>query len=90
MQGRFDMLRPSFYLDNLLNEPHRYFLGVRDPATYLRVGFWLVVVGLPASLIWLAWRWRRGGDARAPGCWCRPWHCPACWRCWKAKSAFTI
>ena len=63
--GRFDLLRPSFYLDNMLNEPHRYFLGVRDPATYLRLGFWLAVLGLPASLAWLAWRWRRAHDARA-------------------------
>jgi 4-amino-4-deoxy-L-arabinose transferase-like glycosyltransferase len=63
--GRFDLLRPSFYFDNLLNEPHRYFLGVRDPATYLRLGFWLAVLGLPASLLWLAWRWRRARDPRA-------------------------
>ncbi len=63
--GRFDLWRPSFYLDNVLNEIHRYFLGVRDPATFLRLGFWLVVLGLPASLAWLAWRWRRGHDARA-------------------------
>jgi len=63
--GRFDLLRPSFYLDNLLNEAHRYFLGVRDPATYLRLGFWLAVLGLPASLVWLLWRWRRAHDARA-------------------------
>jgi 4-amino-4-deoxy-L-arabinose transferase-like glycosyltransferase len=63
--GRFDLLRPAFYLDNLLNEAHRYFLGVRDPATYLRLGFWLVALGLPASLLWLAWRWWRRGEARA-------------------------
>jgi 4-amino-4-deoxy-L-arabinose transferase-like glycosyltransferase len=63
--GRFDLLQPSFYLNNLLNEPHRYFLGVRDPATYLRLGFWLAVLGLPATLVWLARRWRRAHDARA-------------------------
>ena len=63
--GRFDLLRPPFYLNNLLNEAHRYFLGVHDPATYWRLGFWLVLVGLPASLVWLAWRWRRAGEARA-------------------------
>jgi len=63
--GRFDLLQPAFYLNNLLNEPHRYFLGVRDPATYLRLGFWLVVLGLPASLVWLARRWRRAHDSRA-------------------------
>ena len=63
--GRFDLLRPSFYLDNMLNEPHRYFFGVHDPATFLRLGFWLAVLGLPASLLWLAWRWRRAADPRA-------------------------
>src|SRR4029077_13466830 len=51
--------------DNVLNEAHRYFLGVRDPATYVRLGFWLAGLGLPASLAWLAWRWRRARDARA-------------------------
>jgi 4-amino-4-deoxy-L-arabinose transferase-like glycosyltransferase len=63
--GRFDLLQPSFYLENVLNEAHRYFLGVRDPATYLRLGFWLAVLGLPASLAWLALRWRHAQDARA-------------------------
>jgi 4-amino-4-deoxy-L-arabinose transferase-like glycosyltransferase len=63
--GRFDLLRPSFYLDNVLNEAHRYFLGFRDPATYVRLGFWLAVLGLPASLAWLALRWHRAHDARA-------------------------
>jgi 4-amino-4-deoxy-L-arabinose transferase-like glycosyltransferase len=64
-EGRFEVLNPLFYFDNVLNEPHRYFLGVRDPATYLRLGFWLVVIALPAALIWLGWRWRNRGDARA-------------------------
>jgi len=63
--GRFDLLRPSFYLDNLLNEAHRYFFGVHDPATFLRLGFWLAVLGIPASLAWLVWRWLRLRDQRA-------------------------
>lgn len=58
--GRFGFTQPMFYLDNVVNEIHRYHLGLRDPATYGRVGFWLVVAGIPLSLAWLAWRvWRR-------------------------------
>lgn len=64
-EGRFDVLRPAFYVENLLNEDHRYFLGIHDPATYLRLGFWLVVIGLPIAMAWLAWRWLRRQDAHA-------------------------
>ena len=64
-EGRFDFMQPLFYVDNLFNEPHRYFLGVREAATFLRLGFWLVVIALPASLAWLAWRWWWRHDARA-------------------------
>ncbi|MGH2520938.1 MAG: ArnT family glycosyltransferase [Anaerolineales bacterium] len=63
--GRFDLLNPAFYLDSLMNEIHRYALGVREPGTLFRVGFWLVVVGVPLVLAWLGWRATRYRDRRA-------------------------
>lgn len=58
--GRFGFTQPMFYLNNLVNEIHRYHLGARDPATYGRMGFWLVAVGMPLGLAGLAWQvWRR-------------------------------
>jgi hypothetical protein len=49
---RFGVLDPAFYLINVREEPHRYFLGLRDPAVLGRPGFWLLVAGVP--LAWLA------------------------------------
>jgi len=60
--GRLDLLSPMFYLNNLLNEIHRYQLGARDPATFGRLGFWLLVVGVPLGMLWLIWRVRRGNQ----------------------------
>lgn len=58
--GRFDLLTPAFYLDSVLREPHRYALGARQMASYGRLGFWLFLLGVPASTLWLAVRgWRR-------------------------------
>ena len=54
--GRFDLGRPAFYVGSLLHEVQRYQLGLRAPGTYARVGFWLLVVGVPASFAWLARR----------------------------------
>jgi|GEM_PF-614176 len=63
--GRYEIWEPSFFLTSLAKEPHRYFLGVNQPDTWLRLGFWMVVVATPVALGWLAWRaWRRG-DSRA-------------------------
>ena len=58
--GRFNFLDWRFYLDSLAREPHRYNLGFRQPGTYFRVGFWLLILGLPVSWILLAMRtWRQ-------------------------------
>jgi 4-amino-4-deoxy-L-arabinose transferase-like glycosyltransferase len=64
-RDRFDLLSPSFYLDNLIAEPRRYNLGVRELTTYARGGFWLLVVGLPAAAWWLVRSARHGVEARA-------------------------
>ncbi len=54
--NRFDLLNARFYLDNLLHEPLRYGLA---RATLVQAvsqpGVWLLVLGVPASLVWL-WR----------------------------------
>jgi hypothetical protein len=62
--GRFDLGRPAFYLGSLLHEVQRYQLGLRSPGTYARVGFWLLVIGVPAAFASLARRAakRRSGD----------------------------
>ncbi len=60
---QFDLFVPSFYLGNLLNEGRRYALGLRDPTIVTRAGFWLLVVGAPIALAWLAWRASRGDQA---------------------------
>lgn len=55
----------SFYATNVLNEPRRYRLAMFETATYTRAGFWLLVVGVPASLAWLGarvWRERRRNE----------------------------
>lgn len=63
--GRFDFLSLSFYLGSLQNEVHRYALGFRDPGSLTRLGFWLAVLGVPAALLWLAWRVVRRRDTYA-------------------------
>jgi 4-amino-4-deoxy-L-arabinose transferase-like glycosyltransferase len=63
--GRFDFGDPAFYLDSVLHEGERYELGVRSPATYARVGFWLLAVGVPAAFAWLARRAWANRDRRA-------------------------
>jgi 4-amino-4-deoxy-L-arabinose transferase-like glycosyltransferase len=60
-QSRFELLDPLFYVNNIITEGQRYFLGFNQPGTFGRLGFWLVVVGLPLALFWLSWRvvrWR--------------------------------
>ena len=52
--GRFALASPAFYAGSLLHEIERYELGLRSPATFTRIGFWLLVVGVPAALVWLA------------------------------------
>ena len=53
---RFGLLRPSFYLENLLTEYKRYGPGLGPPGWnyLLRPGFWCYVLFLPASLLYLA------------------------------------
>ena len=64
-RDRFDLLSPRFYLENLIGEPRRYNLGVRDIATYARGGFWLLVVGMPASFVLLFRHARKGIERHA-------------------------
>ena len=64
-RDRFDLLSSRFYLENLIGEPRRYNLGVRDIATYARAGFWLLVVGLPASYLLLFKNARQGMERHA-------------------------
>ncbi len=63
--GRYELWQLNFYVTNLSQELHRYFLGINVPSTWLRVGFWLVVAGAPVALGWLAWRAWRQRDAHA-------------------------
>lgn len=63
--GRFDLFNPAFYWQNLITEVQRYALGFRDPASYGRVGFWLVVVGIPAGIIFLLHRYYKHQDRHA-------------------------
>ena len=55
--GRFDLLNPLFYLDNLVREPWRYlsWLGgsFRHPILLPRIGFWLTVVSVPVAARYL-------------------------------------
>lgn len=53
---RFGLLRPSWYLQNLLAEYKRYGPGLGPPSWnyLLRPGFWCYVFFLPASLLYLA------------------------------------
>jgi 4-amino-4-deoxy-L-arabinose transferase-like glycosyltransferase len=56
--SRFELLNPSWYLNNVAQEYHRYGpgLGPRGVGWLLRPGFWLLLVALPLSLIGLARR----------------------------------
>jgi hypothetical protein len=66
-EGRFDLLDPTWYWQNLLEEHRRYGPGL-GPAGWswlLRVGWWSTVLALPASVALLAARAVRAGDARA-------------------------
>ena len=63
-QGRFSVLDPAFYLDNLKREVYRWFpLG--RAAALATPGGWLLMVGAPAALVWLIVRTARQRDARA-------------------------
>jgi hypothetical protein len=50
--SRFELLTPRWYVDNLLQEYHRYGPGLGPLGTswLLRPGFWLCVIALPLSL----------------------------------------
>jgi hypothetical protein len=67
--SRFELLNPAWYLDNVLQEYHRYGpgLGPPGPGWLLRPGFWFLLVGVPAALIALARRaiFERDTGARA-------------------------
>jgi hypothetical protein len=56
--GRFDLLNPSWYMANMLQEVHRYGpgLGSPGPGWLLRPGWWFVLIALPLSLLALARR----------------------------------
>src|SRR5579859_157950 len=65
--SRFELLNPAWYLNNLLQEFHRYGpgLGPFGPEWLTRVGFWFVLVALPGSAITLARHARNCHAARA-------------------------
>jgi hypothetical protein len=65
--SRFDLLNPAWYLDNLLQEYHRYGpgLGPFGPPWLSRVGFWLVLFSLPAAMAVLVRRAIASSDAAA-------------------------
>jgi hypothetical protein len=56
--GRFELLNPAWYLSNILQEFHRYGPGLGPPGTgwLLRPGFWLLLIALPFSLVFLTRR----------------------------------
>jgi hypothetical protein len=62
---RFDLFSPLFYVNNIRAEIQRYSLGIGEPGTWTRLGFWLVIIGLPLSLGWLGWRAVRQKDRHA-------------------------
>ena len=68
-EARFVLWQVGFYLDNLSREGQRYFLGIGQPGTWSRLGFWFVVVGLPLSLLLLLWRVWRGAERQAFWLW---------------------
>ncbi len=51
----------AYWGTSILNEPRRYLLAPRDPADYLRPGFWLLLAALPLALLWLAREARDAG-----------------------------
>lgn len=61
----FDVFNPMFYLNNLLREPQRYGLGWRESLTWSRIGFWVLMLGMPMALLWLGQRAVRQHDWRA-------------------------
>ncbi|MBI1800838.1 MAG: glycosyltransferase family 39 protein [Chloroflexi bacterium] len=53
--NRFDLLSPSFYARNLLYETQRYGFGPTNLVSAAsQPGVWLLVLGLPAALVWLS------------------------------------
>jgi hypothetical protein len=66
--SRFELLHPGWYVNNLLQEYHRYGPGLGPPgaAWLLRPGFWCLLAALPLSVLALARRARRcDASARA-------------------------
>ena len=63
--GRFDLLALGALTRNLTEEPWRYAPWLRGgfPDTFLlpRAGIWLLILGVPAGMTYLARRTRRGG-----------------------------
>jgi 4-amino-4-deoxy-L-arabinose transferase-like glycosyltransferase len=59
--GRFDLLQPSFYLENLLHEAERY-RAMTGPVVgaLQRPGVWTVLFVGPAALFWLIRSGRKG------------------------------
>ncbi|MGH2522782.1 MAG: ArnT family glycosyltransferase [Anaerolineales bacterium] len=55
--NRFEVLKPSFYLDNVLNEWRRYWPD--RGLTPRPFGFWLLVIGVPFALVRLSLRAQR-------------------------------
>ncbi len=64
--GRFELLDPGFYWQNLLREPWRYAPWLKGglPATLLRprLGIWWLLLGVPAGMAVLWRRARRSGE----------------------------
>ncbi len=65
--SRFELLNPRWYLDNLVNEYHRYGpgLGPIGSGWLARPGVWLLLLALPLSLLALARRAFRHHDGSA-------------------------
>jgi 4-amino-4-deoxy-L-arabinose transferase-like glycosyltransferase len=64
---RFEVLNPSWYWHNIIEERRRYGpgLGAPDWSYVTRPGFWTMLVALPAALTAMARRALRGDDAAA-------------------------
>lgn len=77
LEGRFNVLDPLWYLDNLVLEPDRYKVGLRS-ATPLamvgRIGLWCTLIILPASIVGLI----RSGDRSARVVWVSAVLLPLC------------